>query len=98
MTLSIEQILVFVVTAGLGGYGAGRLFGCKMSILVSFAIAGLGAVTYLIPTIGAAVSYLTMIAGTWYFSDGELMESFLTAGVARLLVIPAFLGVDAMLT
>ena len=97
MTLTIAQLVVFIIAAGFGGYFAGRLLGCKMGLPVSFAIAAAGSVTYLIPTVGAYISFLVMILGTWRFSDGELMESFFTAGVARLLVVPALLGLDAIL-
>ncbi len=98
MTLSITQLVVFTVVAGFGGYVAGRLFGCKMSLPVSFGVAAIGAVTFLVPTIGAYISFLAMVVGTWRFSDGELMESFLTASVARLLVIPALFGLDKVLS
>jgi hypothetical protein len=98
MTLSIAQLVIFTVAAGIGGYLAGKLFGCNMSLPVSFAVAAIGAITYLIPTVGAFVSLVSMVIATWRFSDGEIMASLLTAGVARLLVIPAFLGLDTILT
>ena len=97
MTLSIAQLVVFTVAAGLGGFLAGKIFGCNMTLPVSFAVAALGAVTYLIPTIGASVSLVAMVLATWRFSDGEIMESLLTAGVARLMVIPAWLLLTELL-
>lgn len=98
MTLSIAQMAIFTIAAGIGGHLAGKLFGCNMSLAVSFGVAAIGAITYLIPTVGAFVSLVSMVLATWRFSGGEIMGSLLTAGVARLLVIPALLGIESILT
>lgn len=97
MTLTVGQLIAFVVAAGFGGHTAGKMFGCNMSVLVSFAVAAIGAITYLIPTVGAYVSLVSMVLGTWRFSDGDIMQAAMTAGIARLLVIPAYFGMDQIL-